>query len=69
MSTGGLSMGADDFNTNLEFDRAKYGYVGGCSLTGGGTNGRPIAYRPVPAGTPPGARHGRRRLRSGTTVR
>ncbi|HEV8519835.1 MAG TPA: GMC family oxidoreductase [Burkholderiales bacterium] len=53
MSTGGLSMGADDFNTNLEFDRAKYGYVGGCSLTGGGTNGRPIAYRPLPAGTPP----------------
>jgi gluconate 2-dehydrogenase alpha chain len=53
MSTGGLSMGADDYNTNLDFDRSKYGYVGGCSLTGGGTNGRPIAYRPLPSGTPP----------------
>src|SRR6202521_3509147 len=51
MSTGGLATGADDYNTNLEFDRGKYGYIGGSSLTGGGTNGRPIAYRPLPAGT------------------
>jgi len=53
MSTGGLSTGADNFNTNWDFDRAKYGYVGGSALNGGGTNGRPIAYRPLPGGTPP----------------
>ncbi|MEQ1776391.1 MAG: GMC family oxidoreductase [Burkholderiales bacterium] len=53
MSTGGLSMVADDFHANWEFDRAKYGYVGGATLSGGMTNGRPIAYRPVPGGTPP----------------
>ncbi len=53
MSTGGLNVGIDDFNTNWEFDRAKHGYVGGSSITGGMTHGRPIAYRPLPAGTPP----------------
>ena len=52
MSTGGLSMGADDYNTNLEFDRGKHGYVGGYSVSGGMTGGRPIGFRPVPAGTP-----------------
>ena len=52
MSTGGLSMVADDYNINLQFDRGPYGFVGGYSLSGGMTGGRPISFRPVPAGTP-----------------
>ena len=53
MSTGGLNVTADDFNTNWDFDRAKYGYVGGANISGGMTHGRPIVFRPVPGGTPP----------------
>jgi gluconate 2-dehydrogenase alpha chain len=52
MSTGGLSARVDDFHSNWEFDRGQYGYVGGSTLSGGMTNGRPIGFRPVPAGTP-----------------
>ena len=52
MSTGGLSIVADDFHENWQFDRAPYGYVGGATLSGGMTNGRPISYRPLPGGTP-----------------
>jgi gluconate 2-dehydrogenase alpha chain len=52
MSTGGLSMVADDYNVNLDFDRGTHGFVGGYSLSGGMTGGRPIGSRPVPGGTP-----------------
>ena len=52
ISTGGLSMVADDFHANWDFDRSPYGYVGGATLSGGMTNGRPISYRPLPSGTP-----------------
>jgi gluconate 2-dehydrogenase alpha chain len=52
MSSGGLNVTIDDYNTNWDFDRAKYGYIGGANISGGMTGGRPIGYRPVPAGTP-----------------
>ena len=52
MGTGGLNARTDDFHTNWDFDRGPFGYVVGSTLTGGMTNGRPIGYRPVPAGTP-----------------
>ena len=52
ISTGGLSIVADDYNVNVDFDRGPHGFVGGFSLSGGMTNGRPIGYRPVPSGTP-----------------
>ena len=52
MSTGGSNFGIDDFHANFEFDRSKYGYIGGATVGGGMTNGRPITYRPVPSGTP-----------------
>ncbi len=52
MSTGGSNFGIDDFHANWDFDRAKHGYIGGATVGGGMTNGRPITYRPVPGGTP-----------------
>src|SRR5258706_2115131 len=52
MSAGGLNVTIDDYNTNWDFDRAKYGYVGGANISGGMTGGRPIGYPPVSAGTP-----------------
>jgi gluconate 2-dehydrogenase alpha chain len=52
MSTGGLSIVADDYNVNWNFDRGPHGYVGGFNLSGGMTGGRPIGFRPLPAGTP-----------------
>ena len=41
ISTGGLSIVADDYNVNVDFDRGKHGFVGGFTLSGGMTNGRP----------------------------
>jgi gluconate 2-dehydrogenase alpha chain len=52
MSAGGLNVTADDYNTNWNFDRGMHGYVGGFNISGGMTHGRPIAFRPVPRGTP-----------------
>ncbi|MDB5810911.1 MAG: gluconate 2-dehydrogenase [Betaproteobacteria bacterium] len=52
MGTGGLNARTDDFHSNWGFDRSKFGYIGGATLGAGMTNGRPIAYRPMPAGTP-----------------
>src|SRR5260221_7774497 len=52
MSAGGLNVVIDDYNTNWDFDRGKYGYIGGANISGGMTGGRPIGYRPGPAGTP-----------------
>lgn len=50
--TGGLSMVSDHFHANWDFDRAPHGFVGGYTMSAGMTNGRPIGWRPVPAGTP-----------------
>ena len=52
MSTGGLNVTIDDFNYDWTFDRAPHGFVGGFTVAGGMTHGRPISYRPMPAGTP-----------------
>ena len=52
MSTGGLLNMVDDFHANWNFDRSPHGFVGGATISGGNTNGRPIEYRPVPPGTP-----------------
>ena len=52
MGTGGLNARTDDFHSNWNFDRSKYGYIGGATLGAGMTNGRPLGYRPAPAGTP-----------------
>ncbi len=52
MGTGGLNVGADDFHYDWNFDRGPHGFVGGFSVGGGMTHGRPMSYRPMPAGTP-----------------
>ena len=52
MSTGGSNIGTDDFHYDWNFDRGPHGFVGGYGLGGGMTHGRPISYRPMPAGTP-----------------
>jgi len=53
IATGGWGTSIDDFHTNWNFDRGKQGYIGGSYISVGGSNGRPITYRPVPPGTPP----------------
>jgi len=52
IATGGWGTSIDDFHTNWNFDRAPHGFVGGSYISVGGSNGRPISYRPVPPGTP-----------------
>jgi gluconate 2-dehydrogenase alpha chain len=52
MATGSWGQNIDDFNTNWEFDRRPHNYIGGSTIGAGGSNGRPIEYRPLPAGTP-----------------
>jgi len=52
MSTGGLNVTADDFHYDWNFDRGPHNFIGGFTLAGGMTHGRPISYRPMPAGTP-----------------
>ncbi len=52
MATGSWGQNIDDFNTNWEFDRRPHNYIGGSTIAAGGSNGRPIEYRPLPAGTP-----------------
>ena len=52
IATGGWGTSIDDFHTNWGFDRSAHGGIGGAYITVGGSNGRPIAYRPVPGGTP-----------------
>jgi gluconate 2-dehydrogenase alpha chain len=44
-------MNIDDFNGD-NFDHGGLGFFGGAWISCGGSNGRPIQYRPVPAGTP-----------------
>ena len=52
IATGGWGTSIDDFHTNWNFDRTAHGGIGGAYITVGGSNGRPIAYRPLPPGTP-----------------
>ncbi len=52
MATGSWGQNIDDFNTNWDFDRRPHNYIGGSTIAAGGSNGRPIEYRPLPAGTP-----------------
>ncbi|MDB5805804.1 MAG: gluconate 2-dehydrogenase [Betaproteobacteria bacterium] len=52
MNAGGSNDTIDDFNTNWDFDRSKFGYIGGANISGGFNTNLPIGYRPVPRGTP-----------------
>ena len=52
IAAGGWGTSIDDFHTNWNFDRTKHGGIGGAYISVGGSNGRPISYRPVPGGTP-----------------
>jgi len=52
MATGASGTVLDDFHANTAFDRGPIGVIGGATIAAGGTNGRPIGYRPVPPGTP-----------------
>src|SRR5580704_183094 len=52
MATGAFGTVLDDFHANPGFDRGPLGAVGGATVAVGQSNGRPIGYRPVPAGTP-----------------
>jgi gluconate 2-dehydrogenase alpha chain len=51
ISAGGWGVAMDDFHTNWDFDRSKFGFVGG-SYVFAGAAGRPIASRLLPPGTP-----------------
>lgn len=51
MGTGALGMVIDDFNGD-NFDHTGLGFVGGGYVTLNTLGGRPISFRPVPAGTP-----------------
>ncbi len=52
MQSGALGTAIDDLNGNWAHDRAQRGYVGGAIHASGIFGGRPIAWRPVPPGTP-----------------
>lgn len=51
MGAGALGTAIDDFN-NGSFDHGPLGFVGGAYIAAYQTGGRPIAYHPVPPGTP-----------------
>src|SRR3981081_2699425 len=48
IATGGWGTSIDDFHTNWNFDRGPHSFVGGAYISVGGSNGRPITYRPRP---------------------
>ncbi|MCK8787849.1 GMC family oxidoreductase [Roseomonas sp. NAR14] len=50
-AAGSLGCALDDYNSD-NFDHGPHGFVGGANITNAYTNGRPIAYHPVPPGTP-----------------
>jgi gluconate 2-dehydrogenase alpha chain len=52
MAGGGTNVTFDDFNVNWGFDRAPHGFVGAYNVSAGHNTGAPIAYRPLPQGTP-----------------
>jgi gluconate 2-dehydrogenase alpha chain len=51
MGSPGTMMVIDDFDGD-NFDHSGLGFVGGCRIQCGHSDGRPINYRPVPPGTP-----------------
>ena len=51
MAAGAHGVLIDDFNGD-NFDHGGLGFFGGAWIQAGPTNGRPIATRPVPPGTP-----------------
>ncbi len=51
LASGGTTTVIDEFN-NDNFDHSGLGFLGGGSIGASVTNGRPIASRAVPAGTP-----------------
>ena len=51
IATGANGMMIDDYNGD-NFDHSGLGFVGGGYMGAGQTNGRPIATRPIPSGTP-----------------
>jgi len=51
IGTGALASTIDDFNGDA-FDHAGLDFVGGAGISCANSNGRPIGYRPTPAGTP-----------------
>src|SRR5262245_51358467 len=52
MASGAFGTVLDDFHASEQFDRSPLKAVGGATIVVGQSNGRPIGYRPVPAGTP-----------------
>jgi gluconate 2-dehydrogenase alpha chain len=52
MAGGGTNITFDDFNVNWDFDRAPHGFVGAYNVSAAHNSGAPIAYRPLPRGTP-----------------
>ncbi len=52
MAAGGMGMLIDDFHANWDFDRTPHGFIGGSIIGTAMYGGRPIQWRPVPAGTP-----------------
>jgi gluconate 2-dehydrogenase alpha chain len=52
MASGGTNITFDDFNVNWDFDRGPHGFVGAYNVSAGHNTGAPIAYAPLPAGTP-----------------
>lgn len=51
MGAGALGVAIDDFN-NGSMDHGPLGFIGGAYIAANTTGGRPIAYHPVPPGTP-----------------
>jgi len=51
MATGAFGTIIDDFNGD-NFDHASLGFIGGGHISAGMSNGRPIATRALPPGTP-----------------
>jgi len=51
IGSGALGMALHDFNGDA-FDHSKLDFVGGSGIACGQSNGRPIASRPTPPGTP-----------------
>jgi gluconate 2-dehydrogenase alpha chain len=51
MGSPGSMMVIDDFDGD-NFDHSGLGFFGGCRIQCGHSDGRPIAYRPTPPGTP-----------------
>lgn len=51
MAAGASGTVIDDFSVD-NFDHSNLGFIGGCYIMAGSTNGRPIEFHPTPPGTP-----------------